>query len=414
MMSLDDLDRPKAPQGGPAASPISLPEPRWPEARILIVDDQPLAVRLLRRIVETAGYRRVRTETDPRAALETFDAFAPDLVILDLHMPGMSGVRMLREIRRRQPTDSYLPVLMITADPAPYIKREALAAGARDFLAKPFDTVEVLLRIGSLVETRSLNEDLAHRVAEKTRELEETRDIALLTLAKLTESRDPETGRHLERIARYSVTLARALASDGRHPSIDDTFLEQIERSAPLHDIGKVGIPDAILLKPDALTPEERRIMEEHATIGGETLDRVIESFPGHTFLSMAATIAHQHHERWDGNGYPRGLAGEEISLGARIVALADAYDAITCERPYEPARSHEEAIERITRDRASHFDPAVVDAFLRCERELEQIAGEMVGPGHSVTPRVQSIALDPESSHRGTSRTASLEVPGP
>ena len=351
--------------------PPALPHTAFPDARILIVDDLDLEVHLLTTILHSAGYRHVRGEVDPRRALGAFEEMAPDLVVLDLHMPGMSGIEVLRSIRAAIAPEAYLPVLMITADTAREVKREALAAGAQDFLAKPFDATEVLLRIGNLIETRSLHEHLAYRVREKTRELEETRDVALMTVAKLVDSRDPETARHLERIAESSRLLAEALHAGGWHPEIDDGFVEQIHRSSPLHDIGKVGIPDAILHKPGPLTPAERREMERHTQIGGDTLSQVIASYPGHTFLSMAAEIAYQHHERWDGGGYPRRLAGEQIALAARIVALADAYDAITSVRPYEAARGHEEAVERIVRDRGTHFDPAVVDAFLAVEGSL-------------------------------------------
>lgn len=235
-----------------------------------------------------------------------------------------------------------------------------------------------------LIATRDRHDHLERRVADRTRELEETRDITLPIFPGLMETRNPSTGRHLERTSGYSVALARALRKRGNHGAIDERFVDQLRRSAPLHDVGKVGIPDAILLKPGPLTPEERRVMEQHPVIGKVTLDRAIESFPGHTFLSMAATIAYQHHERWNGSGYPRGLAGDRIALEARIVALADAYDAITVRRPYEDARSHGQAVERITRDAGTHFDPAVVGAFLLCERGFDRIRREGSASGRA------------------------------
>lgn len=363
---------PAAPDTGPSLDRRrGLPRPQFPDARILVIDDLDIEVRLLSTIFRTAGYNNIRGETDPRRALEAFEDLAPDLVLLDLHMPGMNGVELLHELGQMIPSDSYLPVLVVTADPSPEVKRDALAAGARDFLGKPFDTIEVLLRAGNLIETRSLHHDLERRVDEKTQEIQETRDIALMTVAKLVDSRDPETGRHLERIAEYSRIIARTLQERGTHPEIDDQFIDQLHRSSPLHDIGKVGISDAILHKPGALTPDERHAMQQHTLIGGGTLSQVIASHPGHTFLSMAANIAYQHHERWDGSGYPHGLAGDRIALAARIVALADAYDAITTARPYETARSHQEATERILRDRGTHFDPSVADAFAAAGDEI-------------------------------------------
>ncbi len=221
---------------------------------------------------------------------------------------------------------------------------------------------------------RSFNEQLAKRVSERTAEVRETRDVALLTLARLTESRDHETGRHIERIALFSECLACALSAGAWKDRIDDHFVEELTRSSPLHDIGKVGTPDAILLKPGPLTVDEMEVMKRHATIGGDTLRSIVQDHGGEGILRMAMEIAYSHHEKWSGHGYPEGLVGEEIPLAARIVALADAYDAMTSTRPYKAAFSHEIAVERIVSDRGQHFDPAVVDAFLECKEEFPAI----------------------------------------
>ncbi len=211
-------------------------------------------------------------------------------------------------------------------------------------------------------------------VEQRTATIRQTRDMALITLARLAESRDFDTAHHLERIASYCQRLAVALRFTRYAAEVDEAFVEQLVKSSPLHDIGKVGIPDSILLKSGPLTDDEFERMREHTTIGGDTLRSVIDQFDDHTFLEMAMEISYSHHEKWDGSGYPAGLAGEEIPLGARIVALSDAYDCITSKRVYKPAYSHDDAIRRILVDRGKHFDPVVTDAFLICQGEFDLI----------------------------------------
>lgn len=363
---------------------LAIPQASDPKADILIVDDLDLAVRFLTNLLESAGYQSIRGQTNPYRALSQIQLSPPDLVVLDLHMPGTDGMTLLGELNRMLPREERPAVLVVTADQSFEAKRRALTAGAHDFVSKPFDTIEVLLRIRNLLEIRSHRVLLTQRVCEKTREIAETRDIALATLARLADSRDPLTGSHLERIAGYCQIIASALLGAPGYPEVDAQFVEQIERSSSLHDIGKVAIPDEVLMKTGPLTPAERDLMQSHALIGGDTLARVIASFPGHTFLAMAAEIAYQHHERWDGSGYPRGLAGKEISLAARIVSIADAYDAITSARPYKSASSHGVAVARIARDSGSHFDPHLVTVFLEVADEFAALQGAAVA---SATP---------------------------
>lgn len=223
-------------------------------------------------------------------------------------------------------------------------------------------------------ELAGLNRDLEDRVSAQTAELRETRDVAVITLAKLAELRDGATGRHLERIASFSRMIAERMRERSL-AAVPSEFVDQLFRSSPLHDIGKVAIPDAILRKADRLTADERAIMETHTTIGGDTLRSVIERYDSHSFLVMGMDIAYAHHERWDGTGYPRQLAGEAIPLAARIVGLVDAYDAVTSQRSYKPAWPHEEAVRRIVADRGTHFDPELVDLFLAIEAELGELA---------------------------------------
>ena len=222
-------------------------------------------------------------------------------------------------------------------------------------------------------ELAELNRDLERRVAAQTTQLRVARDVAMLTLARLAELRDDATGRHLDRIASFSRELARALLI-AEEDTLGLDFVDHLYRSSPLHDIGKVAIPDAILRKPGPLTEEERRVMESHTTIGGDTLRDIVERFDSHRFFTMGMEIAYHHHERWDGQGYPHGLAGEGIPLSARIVAIVDAYDAITSARPYKPAVSHDAALQRIVADRGTHFDPLLVDRFVAIAGRIDEL----------------------------------------
>ncbi|MFN2637723.1 MAG: HD domain-containing phosphohydrolase [Gemmatimonadaceae bacterium] len=330
------------------------------EARILIIDDHEANIEALKRILRSAGFLAVNSTTDPKMGVTLVETWNPDLVLLDLHMPDLDGFGVLDAIRPRLGGGSYLPVLMLTADSSDETKRRALAGGVKDFLTKPFDATEAVLRIGNLLETRSLyttihtqNELLEQRVAERTRELEEAQFEILQRLAAAAEFRDDDTGEHTQRVGELAALLAAAVG-------LSDAQVDVIRRAAPLHDVGKIGIPDSILLKPGRLTREERLIMRTHAAIGAEMLAG------GHSAIVQSAErIARSHHERWDGKGYPDGYAGEAISIEARIVAVADFLDALTHKRPYRGAWSVEKTMKKIVAERGCHFDPVVVDALL-------------------------------------------------
>lgn len=228
-------------------------------------------------------------------------------------------------------------------------------------------------------QLRQLNEELEQRVDAQTETIRQTRDVAIFTLAKLAELRDDATGKHMQRIGEYCRLLAGELVQRGV-VELEDEFVEQIHRSSQLHDIGKVAVPDAILLKKGPLSAEDQRVMQSHVTVGGDALRAVLERYDSPSFLHMAMDIAYAHHEKWDGSGYPQGLAGEDIPLAARIVAVADAYDALTSDRPYQDSVAHPDAVERIRRDRGTHFDPAVVDTFLSVEADIRRIRADLVG----------------------------------
>ena len=280
----------------------------------------------------------------------------PDLLIVDYMMPNLSGVELTARFRARYPD---VPILMVTANHESELRHQALQQGVTDFLNKPLDNTEFLARAKNMLALRQSHKNLADRaswladeVRKATAQIVAQEREMIFTLAKAAEYRDPETGAHILRMAHYSKHIARVL---GLSLEQQELLLE----SAPMHDIGKVGIADMILLKPGKLTEEEFSIMKQHAVIGAQILDT--SSSP---LLKVAAVIAHTHHEKFDGSGYPRGLAGEEIPLFGRIVAVADVFDALTSERPYKKAWSIEKATELIRDGAGKHFDPAGVEAF--------------------------------------------------
>jgi len=353
--------------------------------RILIVADEPALRGLLVTHLSSLRY-------DCQAAGDGFEALdlvlrepRPSLVLADVEMPGLSGLELLQRLKA---LDQSLQVVMMSGVHDLDLVRRCLRAGAYDSIDKPIEPEDLLNTVKRAIEHSRLvrqNEeyrrDLERMVHEQTMEIRQTRDIALLTLAKLAESRDNATGQHLERMAAYSRRLAEHLACGPYAGQIAEDFVDDLFKSSPLHDIGKVGIPDSILRKPGPLDEGERAVMRTHPKIGGDTLRKVIEKFRGNSFLTMGMEIAYHHHEHWSGGGYPHGLAGESIPLAARIVAVADAYDAITSERPYKASYEHGEAVRLIAVDRGRHFDPVVVDAFLACEGELTDIRSRFLDP---------------------------------
>jgi putative two-component system response regulator len=353
--------------------------------RIVIVDDEPGVRRLLRAHLSCLPYETLEARDAAEAMAFLAEAPRPALVLSDIEMPGLSGVALLKRIKE---LDDKIQVVMVTGQQDLETVRECLREGAYDYLVKPFDPDDLLNTVERALERARLirqNEEyqlnLERMVLEQTVEIRQTRDIALMTLARLAESRDHATGQHLERMAAYSRRLAEELAGGIYAGRIGTAFVEHLYKSSPLHDIGKVGIPDSILLKAGPLTTEERAIMRQHPEIGGDTLRSVVEQFRGNTFLTMGMEIAYSHHERWDGQGYPFGLGGDEIPLAARLVAVADAYDAITSRRPYKVACGHEEAVRRITADRGLHFDPVLVDGFLACHQDFDNIRQRLTDP---------------------------------
>ncbi len=337
------------------------PQVRHPEAKILVVDDEEINVRLLKRLLAWAGYRNVTTVVDSSKAVEQFDTIEPDLVMLDLNMPPPDGFEIMRHLEARIRPESYLPVIVISGEFSPEAKQRAFTSVAKDFVGKPFDSMEILLRIGNLLQTRYLhvalheqNWRLEEMVRERTRELERAQAETLRRLAQAAEFRDDETGQHTRRVGAMAALIARQMR-------LPESVVELIRQSAPLHDVGKIGIPDNVLLKPGRLSPDEFALMKRHTLIGANLL----AGGPSEV-ARLAEEIARCHHERWDGTGYPNGLAGEQIPLSARIVAVADFYDALSFARPYRPAWAKEDIFAEIRRESGKHFDPAVVEAFFQ------------------------------------------------
>jgi putative two-component system response regulator len=331
-------------------------------SRILIIDDQSEIVHLLDRILRQAGYVHLRGITDSREALGAFSEFHPDLVALDLRMPHIDGFALLKQFRSPIPTGTLVPVLVVTADVSRQAREVALSMGAKDFVTKPLDSTELRMRIYNLLETRwshsvlrQNNAALEEKVRDRTKDLEEAQLEILQRLARAAEYRDDCTGQHTLRVGHLAGLLGRAIGLPAEH-------LELLRRAAPLHDVGKIGIPDRILLKPGKLTVEEYIQVKSHTEIGCMILSG--SKFP---ILQMAEQIALFHHERWDGQGY-YGLVGDAIPLEARIVSLVDAFDVMTHVRPYKDAERPAVAMECICQEREKQFDPALVDVFVQLQ----------------------------------------------
>ena len=329
-----------------------------------MIDDNEQNVKFCLGILDWAGYQNVETLMDPTKALEVFRAFQPDLVILDLHMPRVDGYQLLEQFREFLSAQSYVPILVFTADGTTEAKKKALALGASDFLTKPGDADEILLRVKNFLAQRNMqvaleehNTRLEQRVFERTEDLFNSRQETLACLAAAAEYRDDVTGMHVQRVGDLSATIAETLG-------LDPTTVQLIRDAAPLHDIGKIGISDSILLKPGLLEAHEYETMKLHTFIGAEILARGTSPI-----LMLAREIALYHHERWDGGGYLEGLAGEDIPMAARIVSVADSFDAMTSDRPYRAAMTPEHALEEVKANSGKQFDPLVVDALMQVAR---------------------------------------------
>ncbi len=332
--------------------------------QILVVDDNPVDLRQLEHTLARDGYDVV-TAQNGRTALDILHQGNCQLVICDWEMPGIDGIELCRRVRAAD-FMNYIYFILLTARREPSDLAEMMSAGVDDFMVKPIVPAELAMRV---------------RAGERLLGLE-TRDLLIFALAKLAESRDTDTGAHLERVRTYSRVIAEHLSKQPKfRGQINADFVRLIYLTSPLHDIGKVSMPDSILLKPGPLTDEEFEVMKAHTRHGAETLEAALHEYPAAGYLRMARDIAVSHHEHYDGSGYPEGLAGDAIPLCGRIVAVADVYDALTSARVYKNAYTHERAKAVLVEHRGTKFDPDVVDAFLANEQKFIAIQQTLADP---------------------------------
>ncbi|MBT9513489.1 MAG: two-component system response regulator [Acidovorax sp.] len=362
---------------------------------VLVVDDTPQNLQLISELL--AHRYRVRVAPGGDRALQIAQAMPPDLILLDVVMPEPDGYEVCRRLKADARTRD-IPVIFLTSRHD--MENEALgfSLGAVDYIAKPVVPPLLLARVHTHLTLkvasdflRDKSSYLEEEVERRTQEVRDVRDVTVLALASLAEARDNDTGNHILRTQRYVRLLATALRSHpGYAPELDEQTIEWLYKSAPLHDVGKVGIPDAILLKPGKLTPDEFEIMKTHTTLGRDAI-AMAEQRLGKTvpFLRIAKEIAYSHQEKWDGSGYPLGLSGDAIPLSARLMAVADVYDALITRRVYKDAMTHQEAVDIVAAGRGSHFDPALVDAFLSNEAEFQAIARAFADEPEGVLPQV-------------------------
>jgi len=346
---------------------------------ILIVDDTPTNLSVLAQMLLMQGYQ-TQLAPNGNAIVQVAEKELPDLILLDIRMPGQNGYEVCRQIKQNSRLKD-IPIIFLSGLAETDDKVRAFKAGGVDYITKPFHFEEVRARVETHLTLRRLqlklkarNQHLETLVEERFKEISNSHLASIFALAKLAESRDDEMGKHLERVQTFCHLLTVRLR---RHPrykkEINDEFSENMYHASPLHDIGKVAIPDQILIKRGKLTKEEFGVMKSHADHGARTLEAVRQKYPNNALLNMGIAISRHHHEKWDGSGYPLGLEGESIPLSARIMAVADVYDALRSARSYKPAFSHETSSEMILRESGTHFDPDVVGAFVELQDQFKE-----------------------------------------
>ena len=357
-------------------------------ATILVVDDTPDNLTLMSSLLKETYKVKVANGGEKALRIAQVD-HPPDLILLDIMMPGMDGYQVLEQLKNDQRTRD-VPVIFLTAKSDTEDERRGLELGAVDYITKPISPPIVLARVKTQLALKAAADFLRDKaiyleaeVAKRTREITAIQDVTILAMASLAETRDSDTGNHIRRTQYYVRALALKLKTHPRFAHfLSDANIETLFKSAPLHDIGKVGIPDRILLKPGRFDAQELQIMRTHATLGRDAISHAEKSLGTQVeFLSMAKEIALSHQEKWDGSGYPQGLSGDAIPISARLMAVADVYDALISRRVYKEAMSHQQAVQIICEGKGTHFDPDLVDAFLQISDEFHEIAEHFADP---------------------------------
>ncbi len=344
-----------------------------PKCTILVVDDTEVNIELMEAML--GNMYHIVIAYDGKTALRIVESVKPELILLDVMMPDMDGYEVCRRLKANEMTQ-HIPVIFITALSGEEDETKGFKLGAVDYITKPFKPIIVKTRVRNQLDLKRHRDKLEELVKERTRELALTQEATFESLATLAEYRDPETGGHIRRTQYYIKILAERLQRHPRfHNVLDEETIELLRKSAPLHDIGKVGVPDHILLKHGKLTPAEFDEMKKHTVYGRDAIQVAVEKIGSTSFLRLAQELIYSHHEKWDGSGYPEGLRGEMIPMPGRLMAIVDVYDALISKRVYKPPFSHEKAIRIIINDRGIHFDPDVVDAFLELQETFREIA---------------------------------------
>lgn len=346
----------------------------------MVVDDTPANLKLLEEMLDGQGHRALMFPSGAMA-LRAIAKNPPDLILLDIMMPEMNGFEFCQKLKEDTKIKD-IPVIFLSAMSDMESKVKAFTMGGVDYVTKPFHFEEIRARIETHLNLRKMhlenekkNQHLEDLVQEKIKEISASQLATIFAVSKLAESRDDETGQHIERTQTFCRILSQKLLDHPRYGArLSPAFVENMYHASPLHDIGKVGIMDNILLKPGKLTPEEFEIMKTHTLIGSSTLQTVHSKYPNNTFLNMGIEIARSHHEKWDGSGYPDGLTGENIPLSARIMAVADVYDALRSKRPYKEPFSHRQSYDIMVKGAGNHFDPVVIETFIALEAKFANI----------------------------------------
>jgi putative two-component system response regulator len=354
-------------------------------AKIIVVDDTPANLELLTEMLKTQGYN-VRSASNGKFAIQAAKNNPPDLILLDINMPEMNGYEVCKLFKSDEALRE-IPVIFISAMSDTSEKLEAFSTGGVDYITKPFHLEEVYARVATHLklhrlqtEMKEYNEKLQKVVKEQVKEISDSQMATIFAIAKLAESRDDDTGKHLERVQMICRAIALKLSMHKSYSTlITRTYAENIFYACPLHDIGKVAIPDNILLKPGKLTSEEFEIMKTHAALGAETLSEVLDKYPNNYFIKMGIAIARHHHERWDGKGYPDGLAKNNIPLSARIMSVVDVYEAVRSKRCYKPSLAHKETCDIVIQGAGTQFDPDITAAFWEIHEEIQRIYESIV-----------------------------------